>query len=170
MGKAVTSLERQIGLRRDACPCWQVSDTGEAMDINLTTPALLIPAISLLLLTYSNKFLALAALIRNLYDRYQVRPDEVIVAQIGNLRYRVILIRNMTSFAVLSLLLCVICMFVLFAGQMVLGKITFGISLVLMTISLGLSIRETQVSVNALSLQMRDLEVKDGRPSHDHVR
>ena len=140
------------------------------MDINLTTPALLIPAISLLLLTYSNKFLALAALIRNLYDRYQVRPDEVIVAQIGNLRYRVILIRNMTSFAVLSLLLCVICMFVLFAGQMVLGKITFGISLVLMTISLGLSIRETQVSVNALSLQMRDLEVKDGRPSHDHVR
>ena len=140
------------------------------MDINLTTPALLIPAISLLLLTYSNKFLALAALIRNLYDRYQVRPDEVIVAQIGNLRYRVILIRNMTSFAVLSLLLCVICMFLLFAGQMVLGKITFGVSLALMTISLGLSIREIQVSVNALGLQMRDLEVKDGRPSHDQVR
>ena len=156
--------------RTHGVPGWQVSGTGEAMDINLTTPALLFPAISLLLLTYTNRFLALAALIRSLHDRYHVRPDEVIIAQIGNLRYRVILIRNMTSFAVLSLLLCVICMFVLFAGQMVLGKITFGISLVLMTISLGLSIRETQVSVNALSLQMRDLEVKDGRPSHDHVR
>jgi hypothetical protein len=137
------------------------------MDINVTTPALLFPAISLLLLAYTNRFLALASLIRNLHDRYQAKPDEGIIAQIDNLRYRVILIRNMQAFGVMSLLLCVICMFILFAGQMTLGKITFGISLVLMMISLGLSIREIQVSVNALNVQLKDLEVKDALPSHE---
>jgi hypothetical protein len=130
------------------------------MEINLTTPALLFPAISLLLLAFTNRFLALAALIRTLHARYQASPDELIVAQIGTLRYRVMLIRNMQALAVLSLLLCVLCMFVLFAGHMLLGKITFGISLVLMMISLALSVREIQVSVNALNLQLRDLEVK----------
>jgi len=131
------------------------------MEINLTTPALLFPAVSLLLLTFTNRFLALAALIRNLHDRYRTNPNDLIIAQIGNLRYRVMLIRNMQAFAVLSLLLCVVCMFVLFAGQMVLGKIMFGISLILMMISLGLSVREIQLSVNALNLQLRDLEVQD---------
>ena len=36
------------------------------MHVSLTTPALLFPAISLLLLAYTNRFFALAALIRNL--------------------------------------------------------------------------------------------------------
>ncbi|OGW36427.1 MAG: II family cellulose-binding protein [Nitrospirae bacterium GWD2_57_9] len=130
------------------------------MEIDVTTPALLFPAISLLLLAFTNRFLALAALIRNLHDRYQARPDELIVAQIGNLRYRVMLIKNMQAFGVLSLLLCVLCMFVLFAGNMLLGKAIFAISLVLMMISLVLSAREIQVSVNALNLQLKDLEME----------
>lgn len=129
------------------------------MDIDLTTPALLFPTISLLLLAYTNRFLALAALIRTLHDRYLAKPDELIIAQIGNLRYRVMLVRNMQAFGVMSLLLCVVCMFLLFAGQMLPGKITFGISLVLMMISLVLSVREIQVSVNALNLHLRDLEI-----------
>jgi len=136
----------------------------KSMEINLTTPALLFPAISLLLLAFTNRFLALAGLIRSLHDRYQTRPDELIVAQIGNLRYRVMLVRNMQTFGVLSLLLCVVCMFVLFAGYILLGKLTFGLSLVLMMISLALSAREIQVSVEALNLQLRDLEIhKAGR-------
>ncbi|HEY3307980.1 MAG TPA: DUF2721 domain-containing protein [Desulfuromonadaceae bacterium] len=129
------------------------------MEINLTTPALLFPAISLMLLAFTNRFVALAALIRTLHDRYQTSPDESIIAQIGNLRYRVMLIRDMQALGVLSLLLCVICMFVLFGGYILLGKITFGLSLVLMIISLGLSAREIQVSVEALNLQLQDLEI-----------
>lgn len=132
------------------------------MEINITTPALLFPAISLLLLAFTNRFLALAALIRNLHDRYQTTPDELIIAQIGNLRYRVILVRNMQTFGVLSLLLCVVCMFLLFAGYALPGKITFGLSLVLMIVSLGLSAREIQVSVQALNLQLQDLELHKG--------
>jgi hypothetical protein len=128
------------------------------MEINLTTPALLFPAISLLLLAFTNRFLAIAAVIRNLHDRYQAHPDKILIAQIGNLRHRMMLIRNMQVFGVLSLLLCVVCMFILFAGYLALGKAIFGISLVLMMISLGLSMREIQISVHALNLQLSDLE------------
>lgn len=45
------------------------------MEISLTTPALLFPAISLLLLAYTNRFLTLAGLIRNLYKLYKEQPD-----------------------------------------------------------------------------------------------
>jgi hypothetical protein len=128
------------------------------MDIDVTTPALLFPAISLLLLAYTNRFLTLAQLIRDLHARYKIEPDEVIYKQIGNLRYRVMLIKQMQAFGVASLLFCVVCMFFLFAGWMLAGKIIFGISLILMMISLLLSLREVQVSVGALNLTLSDLE------------
>jgi hypothetical protein len=128
------------------------------MDIDVTTPALLFPAISLLLLAYTNRFLTLAKLIRDLHARYKIEPDEMIYKQIGNLRYRVMLIKQMQAFGVASLLFCVVCMFVLFAGWMPAGKIIFGISLVLMMVSLLLSFREVQVSVVALNLTLSDLE------------
>jgi multidrug efflux pump subunit AcrB len=128
------------------------------MDIDVTTPALLFPAISLLLLAYTNRFLTLAQLIRDLHARYKINPDEVIYKQIGNLRYRVMLIKQMQAFGVASLLFCVVCMFFLFAGWILAGKIIFGISLVLMMISLLLSLREVQVSVGALNLTLSDLE------------
>jgi hypothetical protein len=128
------------------------------MDIDVTTPALLFPAISLLLLAYTNRFLTLAQLIRELHARYKIEPDEIIYQQIGNLRYRVMLIQQMQTYGVASLLFCVVCMFSLFAGWMLAGKIIFGISLILMMISLLLSLREVQVSVGALNLTLSDLE------------
>lgn len=131
------------------------------MELTLTTPALLFPAISLLLLAYTNRFLALAALIRDLHARYKANPDELTIRQIGNLRYRVVLIRNMQAVGVLSLLLCVLCMFVLFAGQPTAGKIIFGISLILLIVSLAISIQEIVVSIKALTLQLSDLEGHD---------
>jgi hypothetical protein len=130
------------------------------MSIDLTTPALLFPAISLLLLAYTNRFLALSALIRGLHERYQANPDALIVAQISNLRYRVRLIQQMQAYGVLSLLVCVLCMFALFAGQILLGNVTFGVSLILMLISLGVSVREIQVSSVALNLHLKNLEGK----------
>src|SRR5690625_28644 len=130
------------------------------MDLELTTPALLFPAISLLLLAYTNRFLTVAGLIRSLHERYTQQPDDKIIEQLRNLRYRVDLIRRMQGYGVMSLLLCVVCMFVLFAGQMLIGQITFGISLILMMISLALSVREIHVSVEALDVQITDIEAK----------
>lgn len=128
------------------------------MDLDLTTPALLFPAISLLLLAYTNRFLALAALMRDLYARYKTQPDPRIKGQLANLRYRIVIIRNMQVFGVASFFFCVLCMFVLFAGQVLLGQWIFGVSLILLLISLALSLREIQVSIDALTLQIQDLD------------
>lgn len=128
------------------------------MDINLTTPALLFPAISLLLLAFTNRFLALASLIRQLHASYKSDPHEILLGQISNIRYRINLIRDMQAFGVSSLLMCVVCMLVLFAGLIEVGKWIFAASLVLMAISLAISIREIQISVGALDLQLKDLE------------
>jgi hypothetical protein len=129
--------------------------------MDVTAPAVLFPTISLLLLAYTNRFLALAALIRSLHDRHQSRPDEIIVAQIRNLRHRVRLIRDMQAFGVLSLLLCVICMLLAYVDQDTAAKITFALSLILLAISLALSIREIWISVDALNLQLKSLEDQD---------
>jgi hypothetical protein len=128
------------------------------MDLGLTTPALLFPAISLLLLAYTNRFLTLAVLIRELHKSYKTDPDQLILAQISNLRYRVVLIRNMQVYGIVSFFLCVLCMFVLFAGQELLGKLTFAASLLALMVSLGISFREIQVSVDALNYRLSDLE------------
>ncbi|NLD99070.1 MAG: DUF2721 domain-containing protein, partial [Fibrobacter sp.] len=67
------------------------------MEITLSTPALLFPAISLLLLAYTNRFLALAALVRQLHGQYQQHPDDILFGQINNLRRRLKIIRNMQA-------------------------------------------------------------------------
>ncbi len=128
------------------------------MEINITTPALLFPAISLLLLAFTNRFLALANLVRQLHANYKSEPDEMLLGQIANLRYRINLIRDMQAFGVSSLLLCVVCMLILFAGWAEIGKWIFIASLILMAIALAMSIREIQVSVGALDLQLNDME------------
>jgi hypothetical protein len=128
------------------------------MEINLTTPALLFPAISLILLAYTNRFLGLATVIRNLRDRYDDKHDPLIEQQIDNLRQRVVLIRNMQFFGASSLLLCIVCMGVLFAGFVAAGKIIFIVSLIFMAVSLAISIYEIQISVTALELNLSDME------------
>jgi len=128
------------------------------MEITLTTPALLFPALSLLLLAYTNRFLGIANLIRSLKDRYAASPSPRIYGQIRNLRERLILIRNMQAFGSLSMFGCVLCMFLLFAGYMETGKYVFAFSLLLMLVSLGLAIREIQISVKALELELNDLQ------------
>lgn len=128
------------------------------MDFSLTTPALLFPTVSLLMLAYTNRFLTLATIIRNLYDRYHQSQDQTLLPQIDNLRRRVYLIKNMQIFGVLSLLLCVISMFALFAGLAPIGQWAFAIALILMMISLALSLRELQMSSGALDVLLTDLE------------
>jgi Protein of unknown function (DUF2721) len=128
------------------------------MDITITTPALLFPAVTFLLVAYTNRFLAINARIRNLYERYQERSDEVIIAQIFSLKKRVVLIRNMQACGVGGLFLCVLCMLVLFGGWLQLGKLLFIGSLFLLLASLAISLVEIFLSVDAISLELRDFE------------
>lgn len=130
------------------------------MDFTLTTPALLFPAISLLLLAYTNRFLALAALIRSLKAQYYEKEDPVLIKQIGNLRKRIFIIRNMQGIGILSFFMCVLCMFLFFSGQQDIAEYVFGLSLILLMISLYLSFREIQISVSALKFELGNLEDK----------
>lgn len=127
-------------------------------DITLTTPALLFPAISLLLLAYTNRFLTLANLMRDLYARYKANPDEKLKGQIENLKYRVVIIRNMQVAGVLSFFSSALTMFCLFVGQVLLAKWIFAGALLLLLVSLALSLRELQVSIDALNLHVSDIE------------
>jgi len=128
------------------------------MDINITTPALLFPAISLLLLAYTNRFLTIATLIRSLHKNYKENQQTALLGQIENLRKRVYLIKHMQGVGVASLFCCVLCMFLLFAGQVVLGKYVFGFSIILLMLSLILSLKEIAISVDALELHLSDIE------------
>lgn len=136
------------------------------MDFSLTTPALLFPTVSLLLLAYTNRFLTLATIIRNLHDRYQNDHSANLLRQIANLRYRVYLIRNTQIYGTLSLLFCVVSMFALFAGWLAGGQWSFAIALILMIVSLGISLRELQISVGALDLLLMELEDGNNRSSN----
>ncbi|MCG8701710.1 MAG: DUF2721 domain-containing protein [Bacteroidales bacterium] len=135
--------------------------------LTLTTPALLFSAISLLLLAYTNRFLALASLIRNLHSQYKESPNKLLMGQIANLRKRVYLIRTMQISGITSLLLCVVCMFLIYLSirydnygyLRAMAEYVFGIALVLLIISLGLSVREIQISVKALDLHLSDIEL-----------
>ena len=128
------------------------------MELSINTPALLFPAVSLLMLAYTNRFLALASLIRKLHGEHGEDHDALVVAQIGNLRTRIYLIRNMQALGVMALLGCALCMFLLFQGWPVVAAWIFGGSLILFIASLLLSIREIWISVDALELQLGDLE------------
>lgn len=129
------------------------------MPLTLTTPALLFPAISLLLLAYTNRFLTLAGLIRNLHAAYRDKHEAHIVAQLDNLRRRVWLIQYMQTLGVSSFFCCVLTMFLIFIGQDGLAHVVFAVSLLLLLASLWLSLREISISVDALSLQIQDLDV-----------
>ena len=128
------------------------------MELTLTTPGLLFSAISLLLLAYTNRFLSLAALIRQLHSHYKESGDKGAKAQIDNLKKRVDLIKNMQLLGIGSLFVSVFCMVSLYAHWIIPGKIMFGISLIMLLLSLGMSMIEIQISVKALNIQLKDLD------------
>ncbi len=126
--------------------------------LTLTTPALLFSAVSLILLAYTNRFLAYAAVVRGLHATFKENPNILLLGQIQNLRKRLRLTQTMQVLGISSLLLCVICMFLIYVHFSALAEITFGIALVLLILSLTLSVREIQISVKALDLQLSDME------------
>ncbi len=129
------------------------------MEITLTTPSLLFPAISLLLLAYTNRFLAIANMIRQLHTKYLQDPEKgIIVGQIHNLRMRLRMIRNMQAYGVLSFFFCVLSMIFIFQNSQSWGGILFGISMILLLISLVISLWEISVSTKALDLELSDME------------
>jgi Protein of unknown function (DUF2721) len=126
--------------------------------LSLTTPALLFSSISLIMLAYTNRFLAYASVIRALHAQYQKSSDRVLEEQIKNLRKRLYLTRSMQIFGITSLLLCVISMFLIYVLLVDVALWVFGAALLSLIISLSLLIWEIQISVKALDYHLNDLE------------
>jgi len=129
-------------------------------ELTLTTPTLLFSAVSLILLAYTNRFLSYAQLIRQLQERYQEDHTDVNMAQINNLRKRIHLTRTMQILGIGSLFLCVVTMFFIYIGLQMLSIYVFGVALLLLIASLGVSIREIQISTHSLDIYLGRMEIK----------
>jgi hypothetical protein len=130
------------------------------MSFTIDTPALLFPAITLLMLAYTNRFLGLATLIRTLHIKYKETPEErnLIHEQIKNLKRRLELIKQMQTAGILSFFLCVLCMLFVYFGYEVMAFATFGLSLGFLLLSLALSLNEIYISTRALEIELKDME------------
>lgn len=128
--------------------------------LSITTPALLFPAITLLMLAYTNRFLAIASLVRKLHDEYvKVEDRDLLHKQISNLRTRISLIRNMQALGVLSFLLCIICMYLIFREFDAASKWVFALSLLSLLTSLIFSLFEIILSTRAIDVELSDMEL-----------
>jgi len=127
--------------------------------ISINTPALLFPAITLMMLAYTNRFLALATLIRNLHAKYkQIHEDrEIIKAQITNLRKRLVLVKQMQATGIISFFFCVLSMLSFYLQYENWAFGIFGLSLLSLLLSLALSLNEIFISTRALEIELRDM-------------
>jgi hypothetical protein len=129
------------------------------MEISFNTPALLFPAISLLLLAYTNRFLALANLVRKLHEEYKRNEQsKIIISQIRSLRRRIRLVRYMQGLGVFSFLCCVVTMYTIYMNWMSAVKYEFAVSLLSLLASLIISLVEISQSTKALELELSDIE------------
>ncbi len=128
------------------------------MQLTLSIPALLFPAISLTMLAYNARYLAIAALIRQLHQKYQETESQSVGLQVRQLRKRLTIIKNMQASAIFSFLLAVITMSLIYIEKEFWANVVFGISLLALMLSLILSLVEVQLSTKALSIQLKDME------------
>ena len=130
------------------------------MDININTPALLFPAISLIMLAYTNRFVALSSVVRSLHERYKATnaTSPILHGQIRNLRFRLKLVRRMQFLGVMSLLTSIVCMYLIYIEDMTLAGWCFAISVLLLSVSLVFSLIEIQISTKSLELELSDVE------------
>lgn len=130
------------------------------MEISINIPALLFPAITLLMLAYTNRFLAMATLIRSLHTKWKQIQEErrIIHEQIKNLRKRLVLVKQMQAAGIMSFFLCVLSMFFIYIQYQTLATGIFGLSLIFLLLSLALSLNEIYISTRALEIELKDME------------
>jgi len=129
------------------------------MDITINTPALLFPAISLVMLAYTNRFLALSSRIRSLHDVYAKHDNKVVIhGQIKNLRYRLKLIKNMQTLGVFAFLCSILCMYTIYTEHIIAAHIIFALGMFSFAISLAISLLEINLSTKALELELSDMD------------
>jgi hypothetical protein len=131
------------------------------MELNMATPALLFPTISILVLAYTNRFVAIGNKIRDLYKIYKEEKSDSVLMQIKIFRQRIYLIRNLQIVGIACLLVSVLTMFLVYENLKQLAKYSFGVSLILLMIAFIMAGWEIIISTRALNIQLKDLEEKE---------
>jgi ABC-type bacteriocin/lantibiotic exporter with double-glycine peptidase domain len=129
------------------------------MDITINTPALLFPAISLIMLAYTNRFLSVAALIRDLHKQYKSTDDTTVVScQITFLKIRLRMIQNMQYLGISSFVFALLSMYLMYINSMPFARISFALAVVTFACSLIISLLEIRQSTKALEVALRDMQ------------
>jgi hypothetical protein len=141
------------------------------MELTVNIPALLFPAISLIMLAYTNRFLALSSRVRVLHDKYQVQEQRhLIFTQIKNLKYRLKLIRNMQTYGVASLLFSIVSMFFIYIQYQRVAQFIFAVSLISFSWSIILSLIEIRLSTKAIEIELSDIEGLEDPSVMDYLK
>jgi hypothetical protein len=129
-------------------------------ELNISTPAVLFPAISLLMLAYTNRYVAISNRIRLLHKDYHSEKSEIALSQIKILKKRANLIKNMQLFGVVSIFFAALTMFLIFENVKPWPTWTFLMSMVSLLGSLILTIFEVTLSNKALFILLKDIELE----------
>jgi hypothetical protein len=133
------------------------------MELAISTPAILFSTVSLMMIAFTNRYLAIASLIRELHDKFRVSPDKNYVDQIKHLHRRVHIIRNIQFIIVSSLLLSAVSMLFIYLQYQSIAQVLFFVALLLQIGALSLSIWEISLSIHALKIELSDMEEQLGQ-------
>ena len=135
------------------------------MDNAFLLPAALFPAIPLMMISFGNRYMSMASLIRKIHDeviaKKLTRKDKATnryLKQIALLRKRLILNRATSTLAAISFIANLVAMYFVYTNDIVLFASTFVASLIAFGVSLILYIVELQLSTTALDTHLQDLE------------
>lgn len=135
------------------------------MDNIFLLPAALFPAIPLMMISFGNRYMSMASLIRKIHDeviaKKLTRKDKATnryLKQIALLRKRLILNRATSTLAAISFIANLVAMYFVYTNDIILFASTFVASLIAFGVSLILYIIELQLSTTALDTHLQDLE------------
>ena len=137
------------------------------MVLDLTTSALLFPAIPLVMITFGTRFTVVSELIRKIHDEYaaDIDLDDVrakrMLGEISALKKRLWMIQINQTLSSLSFFFNLLTMFALYMGNQNLAKTIFGIALALLMLAVVLFIIEISIAVRSLNLHLSDLDTND---------
>ena len=129
--------------------------------LNPAIPALIFPAISLLFLAYTNRFLGLTGVARKMLAEHLANPQPHWEVQLINIRRRLHLIRKMQLMGLASFILAALSMGALVHAVPYAGVALFAASLAAFIASLGYSVHEIKLSIAAIEVEFRRAKVPE---------
>ena len=125
--------------------------------MDMTTPALLFPAISLLFVAYTNRLHSLSVLIRAMTtegsDESKTKHTD---EQLDILKKRVTYIKRMQVFGIVSFIFNLMTIICFYIEQISLAYYIFGFGLVMLSASLIFALLETLISTKALDIHLEN--------------